>query len=61
MEKLRYKKIRDFIDELNDREKKYILKKIKKEIFQNEVLTTNFTINGKPLQTIWQIIKKYIL
>lgn len=50
MEKLRYKKITDFINELNNREKKYILKKIKKEILQNEVLTTNFTINGKPLQ-----------
>lgn len=50
MENLRYKKITDFINTLNTREKHYIFKKIQKDILQNEVLTTNFTINGKPFQ-----------
>lgn len=45
MEKLRYKKISEFLEDLNTREKKYILKKIQQDILQ-DVLKVDFTING---------------
>lgn len=45
MEKLRYKKISEFLEDLNHREKKYILKKIQQDILQ-DVLKVDFTING---------------
>lgn len=46
MEDLRYKKISAFLQDLNNREKHYILKKLQKDILQ-DVMTVNFTINGK--------------
>ena len=46
MENLRYKKISAFLQDLNNREKHYILKKLQKDILQ-DVMTVNFTINGK--------------
>ena len=47
MEKLRYKKINEIINTLNEREKKYILKKIQKELEKVEVQHLDFTINNK--------------
>jgi hypothetical protein len=49
MENLRYKKISTFLSDLNNREKKYICKKLNKEILQNEVLKVAFTVNGEKL------------
>ena len=48
MENLRYKKISEFLQSLNNREKHYILKKLQKDILQ-DVMTVNFTINGKKI------------
>lgn len=48
MENLRYKKIIEFLQGLNNREKHYILKKLQKDILQ-DVMTVNFTINGKKI------------
>lgn len=48
MENLRYKKISEFLQNLNNREKNYILKKLQKDILQ-DVMTVNFTINGKKI------------
>jgi hypothetical protein len=48
MERLRYKKISEFLQDLNNREKQYILKKVKQDILK-DVLTVNFTINGKKI------------
>lgn len=48
MENLRYKKISEFLQDLNNREKNYILKKLQKDILQ-DVMTVNFTINGKKI------------
>lgn len=48
METLRYKKISEFLQNLNNREKNYILKKLQKDILQ-DVMTVNFTINGKKI------------
>lgn len=48
MENLRYKKISEFLQGLNNREKHYILKKLQKDILQ-DVMTVNFTINGKKI------------
>ena len=49
MENLRYKKISEFLQGLNNREKKYILKKLQKDILQN-VLTVDFTVNGQKIK-----------
>lgn len=49
MENLRYKKISEFLQDLNNREKKYILKKLQKDILQN-VLTVDFTVNGQKIK-----------
>ena len=49
MENLRYKKISAFLQDLNNREKKYILKKLQKDILQN-VLTVDFTVNGQKIK-----------
>lgn len=49
MENLRYKKITDFLNSLNNREKKYILKKIQQDIL-SDVITVDFTVNGQKLQ-----------
>ena len=47
MEKLRYNKIDDFIKDLNIREQKYIIKKLKDNILKSEINIVKFTINGK--------------
>lgn len=47
MEVLRYRKIINFINTLNTREKKYLIKKIQEEIINKEITIVNFTINGK--------------
>lgn len=49
MESLRYKKICNFLQDLNDREKKYILKKLQKDILQ-DVMTVDFTVNGQKIK-----------
>lgn len=49
MENLRYKKISEFLQELNNRKKKYILKKLQKDILQ-DILTVNFTVNGQKIK-----------
>lgn len=49
MENLRYKKISEFLQGLNNREKNYILKKLQKDILQ-DVLTVNFTVNGQKIK-----------
>lgn len=49
MENLRYKKISTFLQDLNNREKKYILKKLQKDILQ-DILTVNFTVNGQKIK-----------
>lgn len=49
MENLRYKKIKAFLSDLNNREKKYILKKIQEDILQ-DVLTVDFTVNGQKVK-----------
>jgi len=49
MENLRYKKISKFLQELNNREKNYILKKLQKDILQ-DILTVNFTVNGQKIK-----------
>lgn len=47
MQKLRVKKINEFIDTLNEREQKYIYEKIKDIIEKRENFELDFTINGK--------------
>lgn len=49
MENLRYKKISEFLQGLNNREKHYILKKLQKDILQN-VITVDFTVNGQKIK-----------
>mgnify|MGYP005865821427 CR=1 FL=1 len=49
MENLRYKKISDFLQGLNNREKHYILKKLQKDILQ-DVITVDFTVNGQKIK-----------
>lgn len=49
MENLRYKKISAFLQDLNNREKNYILKKLQKDILQ-DVFTVNFTVNGQKVK-----------
>ena len=49
MENLRYKKISEFLQDLNNREKKYIFKKLQKDILQ-DILTVNFTVNGQKIK-----------
>lgn len=46
---LRYKKIKDFLQDLNDREVNYIYKKLKNTIYKNNLDDTKITItiNGK--------------
>ena len=47
MENVKYKKINDFINTLTPKEKKFLYKKLKKELFENDFLQVNFTINGE--------------
>lgn len=47
MQKLRAKKINDFVSTLNEREQKYVLEKLKDIIEERENFKVNFTINGK--------------
>lgn len=47
MQRLRQKKINEFINGLNEREQKYMLDKLKNEIQQKELGKLNFTINNK--------------
>ena len=47
MQRLRQKKINEFINDLNEREQKYMLDKLKNEIQQKELGKLNFTINNK--------------
>lgn len=47
MQRLRQKKINEFIENLNEREQKYMLNKLKSEIQQRESGKLNFTINNK--------------
>lgn len=47
MQRLRQKQINDFINNLNEREQKYMLNKLRNEIQQKELGTLNFTINNK--------------
>ena len=49
MDNLRYKKITTFLQDLNNREKNYIFKKLQKEILQ-DILTVNFTVNGQKIK-----------
>lgn len=49
MENLRYKKISTFLQDLNNREKHYILKKLQKDILQ-DVLKVDFTVNGEKVK-----------
>lgn len=49
MESLRYKKISTFLSELNNREKKYILKKIKQDILE-DITQVDFTVNGQKIK-----------
>lgn len=49
MDNLRYKKITTFLQDLNSREKHYILKKLQKDILQ-DVFNVNFTINGQKIK-----------
>ena len=47
MQRLRQKQINDFINNLNERERKYMLNKLRNEIQQKELGRLNFTINNK--------------
>lgn len=47
MQRLRQKKINEFISDLNEREQKYMLDKLKNEIQEKEIVKLNFTINNK--------------
>lgn len=47
MQRLRQKQINDFINNLNEREQKYMLNKLRNEIQQKELGKLNFTINNK--------------
>lgn len=49
METLRYKKISTFLQDLNNREKHYILKKLQKDILQ-DIFNVNFTVNGQKIK-----------
>lgn len=49
MESLRYKKISAFLQDLNNREKHYILKKLQKDILQ-DVFNVDFTVNGEKVK-----------
>lgn len=49
MESLRYKKISAFLQDLNNREKHYILKKLQKDILQ-DVFNVDFTVNGQKIK-----------
>lgn len=46
MEKLRYKKINKFIQDLNNREKQYIIKRLQADILKDFVCKVDFTVNG---------------
>lgn len=46
MDKLRYKKINDFIQDLNTREKQYIIKKLQTDILKDFAFQVDFTVNG---------------
>ena len=49
MENLRYKKISAFLQDLKNREKKYKLKKLQKDILQ-DVFNVDFTVNGQKIK-----------
>ena len=49
MENLRYKKISAFLQDLNNREKHYIFKKLQKDILQ-DVFNVDFTVNGQKVK-----------
>lgn len=49
MEKLHCKKINEFIENLNEREKIYIYKKLKNDFLSMQVLQVDFTINGEKI------------
>lgn len=46
-EKLRYNKIKKFLEDLNTREQKYIIRKLQKNVLDTKIDEVNFTINGK--------------
>ena len=46
MEKLRYKKINEFLQDLNNREKQYIIKRLQSDILKEFVCKVDFTVNG---------------
>lgn len=43
-EKLRYNKIKKFLEDLNTREKQYIIKKLQEQIIENDVDNVSMTI-----------------
>lgn len=45
-DKLRYKKINEFLENLNTREKRYILKRAQQALMQEDALKVEFTVNG---------------
>lgn len=49
-ENLRYKKIKDFIETLNDREINYIYKKLQQNILEKQVGIVEFTVNGQTIK-----------
>lgn len=46
MEKLRYKKINEFLTDLNNREKQYIIKRLQADILKDIICQVDFTVNG---------------
>lgn len=46
MQRLRQKKINDFISTLNEREQRYMIKKINEKIFENEYGKVSFIITN---------------
>lgn len=46
MEKLRYKKINEFMQDLNLREKQYMQKRLQADILKDFVCKVDFTVNG---------------
>ena len=48
-QRLRYNKIKNFIQDLNTREKEYIIKKLTEQVIDEKVTVVDFTINGKKI------------
>lgn len=46
-ENLRYNKIKKIIEDLNTREKEYLIKKLTQQVIDEKVNIVDFTINGK--------------